>query len=458
MLCDALLITGTGFLSYKIFLIVNNYTIYIDENLLVGIILSLMFINNFTMGRLKLYSDKRYSSISIIAQKIALALFIEFILIKFALLFLKLNINIDLYLFIYFFNLFLMLIALRLILESYLNYKQSNGFNSRKILLVGSNSRLECVLQALEKQKSWGHQVIGYLKSDNNQSPIDDLPQLGYLEDLKNVCDEHAVDEVVFALPATGNNINLKDAIKLCEWIGITYRIVPALFDPSSTRRLNVESIQNIPTLTVNMVRINPSGILYKRCLDYFLGTIGLLLLALVFPVIALAIKLDSPGPIFFRQRRVGRNKRIFNIYKFRTMFIDAEERKKSLTTGNQMNGCIFKIQNDPRITRVGRLLRKTSLDELPQFINVLKGEMSVVGTRPPTLDEVEKYELWHRRRISIQPGITGLWQISGRNKISDFDEIVRLDLKYIDNWRFLDDLIIIFKTFFVVLNRKGAY
>ncbi len=183
----------------------------------------------------------------------------------------------------------------------------------------------------------------------------------------------------------------------------------------------------------------------------------GFFIFSLLYQFVSLAIKLDSPGPVFFKQKRVGRNGRIFNIYKFRTMYKDAEERKQELAVENEMNGFMFKMQNDPRITRVGRFLRKTSLDEFPQFINVIKGEMSLVGTRPPTLEEVRHYEPWHRRRISMKPGITGLWQVSGRNRINDFNQVVSLDLQYIDHWRFLNDLKIIMLTLWVVLKRKGA-
>jgi lipopolysaccharide/colanic/teichoic acid biosynthesis glycosyltransferase len=166
---------------------------------------------------------------------------------------------------------------------------------------------------------------------------------------------------------------------------------------------------------------------------------------------------MDSKGPVMFKQKRVGQHGRLFWLYKFRSMYVDAEEHKKELINFNEMEGLMFKMENDPRITRIGRILRKTSLDEFPQFINVMKGEMSLVGTRPPTSDEVAQYEKWQRRRISMKPGITGLWQILGRNKIIDFNEVVRLDLEYIDKWRFLLDINILLKTILVVLARKGA-
>jgi lipopolysaccharide/colanic/teichoic acid biosynthesis glycosyltransferase len=182
-----------------------------------------------------------------------------------------------------------------------------------------------------------------------------------------------------------------------------------------------------------------------------------MLIFLLIYPVVALAIKMDSPGPVLFKQKRMGQHGRVFSLYKFRTMCVDAEAKKAGLMAKNEMNGAIFKLRDDPRTTRVGRFLRKTSLDEFPQFINVIRGQMSLVGTRPPTLEEVEKYKPEHLKRISAKPGITGLWQVSGRNKITDFDQIVELDCQYLDNWRFYNDVKILFKTLFVVLQRKGA-
>ena len=205
------------------------------------------------------------------------------------------------------------------------------------------------------------------------------------------------------------------------------------------------------------MDNFNANGLLYKRILDIAGGFLGTVILTMIFPLVALAIKLDSPGPIIFKQKRMGRNGRVFNLYKFRTMVADAEALKDGLMAANQMRGYMFKIDTDPRITRVGGWLRITSIDEIPQFINVLKGEMSLVGTRPPTLDEVNKYQPQHLKRISAKPGITGLWQVSGRNKITSFNQVVELDCHYLENWRFFDDIKILFKTFFVVLARKGA-
>jgi exopolysaccharide biosynthesis polyprenyl glycosylphosphotransferase len=194
-----------------------------------------------------------------------------------------------------------------------------------------------------------------------------------------------------------------------------------------------------------------------KRLLDIVGGLIGLIITGILTVFIAPAIKLDSPGPVFFSQTRVGKNARRFKIYKFRSMYRDAEERLRDLQAHNEMNGLMFKMENDPRITRVGAFLRKTSLDEFPQFLNVLKGDMSLVGTRPPTEAEFEQYNEHYRRRLSMTPGLTGLWQVSGRSSITDFDEVVRLDLEYIDSWGLTLDFKIILKTILVVFRGRGA-
>jgi exopolysaccharide biosynthesis polyprenyl glycosylphosphotransferase len=228
------------------------------------------------------------------------------------------------------------------------------------------------------------------------------------------------------------------------------------MWNPSE-RYFSIETCQGVPFLTIRSTSFNATGLLYKRLLDFVGGIVGALIFFVMYPVVALAIKIDSPGPVIFKQKRVGKHGRVFLLFKFRTMYLDAEERLKELTGKNEMNGYMFKLADDPRITRVGRFLRKTSIDEIPQFLNVLRGEMSLVGTRPPTLDEVEKYQPKHLKRIASKPGMTGLWQVSGRNKINDFERVVDLDCKYLDNWRFSNDLRILVQTVFVVFKRKGA-
>ena len=193
-----------------------------------------------------------------------------------------------------------------------------------------------------------------------------------------------------------------------------------------------------------------------KRAIDIAGGLFGCLLTLLITLFVGPAIYLKSPGPIFFAQERVGKNGKKFKMYKFRSMYMDAEERKKELMAQNEMNGLMFKMKDDPRITKVGKFIRKTSIDELPQFINVLKGDMSLVGTRPPTVAEFKQYQGHHKRRLSMKPGITGMWQAYGRKTVSDFEEIVKMDLNYIDNWSIMLDIKILFKTVQSVLTTGG--
>ena len=223
--------------------------------------------------------------------------------------------------------------------------------------------------------------------------------------------------------------------------------------DPHDT----VDSFAGYTVMSYSINHYDYRRMMIKRMMDIAGGLVGLLITALVTPFVALAIRLDSPGPIFFAQTRIGKNGRRFKIYKFRSMYTDAEERKKELEAQNEMSGLMFKMENDPRITKVGKFIRKTSIDELPQFLNIVKGDMSLVGPRPPTEDEFEQYNSHYRRRISMTPGLTGLWQISGRSDISNFDEVVKLDLEYIDNWSIGLDIKILFKTVGAVLKGRGS-
>ena len=219
----------------------------------------------------------------------------------------------------------------------------------------------------------------------------------------------------------------------------------------------SVERLGGDNVITYSMARGSASGLMLKRLMDIIGGLVGVFFTAIICIILGPIIKIDSPGPVFFSQTRIGKNGRRFKIYKLRSMYIDAEERKAELAKDNEMSGLMFKLEDDPRVTKVGKFIRKTSLDEFPQFLNVLKGDMSLVGTRPPTEKEFEQYNEHYRRRLSMTPGLTGMWQVSGRSNITDFDEVVKLDLQYIDNWSLGLDIKILIQTFFVVLFGKGA-
>ena len=318
---------------------------------------------------------------------------------------------------------------------------------------MGNIERGKLVSNALQKQLSWGHEVLGNLTDKKEE--LSNPGTIGYIDDLQDILHTQTIDEVIFAL-GPDRSIELDGYLKTCRSMGITTRIIPALWMPGN-RSMHAENYQGIPFLTFHENNFDATGLFYKRILDIAGGIAGTMIFIIIYPFVAFAIKRDSPGPVLFKQKRVGQNGRVFNLYKFRSMTSDADKMKSELLKDNEMKGAMFKITNDPRITKVGNWLRKTSIDEVPQFLNVLKGEMSLVGTRPPTPDEVEQYKDWQYRRISAKPGITGLWQVSGRNKITDFDQIVELDCTYISSWRFLDDIKIIFKTISAVVQRKGA-
>lgn len=283
---------------------------------------------------------------------------------------------------------------------------------------------------------------------------------LGNLSELENIIRKYELDQVFFIQHANDTLLQIQEYIDICIEMGVTVKVVMDVNDAHQMQRSSsfVSSIGTYPLITYHTITLNTYEQFIKRIVDIIISVIGIIVTLPIMLLTALAIKLDSSGPVLFKQLRVGQSGRTFYIYKFRSMCQNAEEQRSELMSKNEMHGAMFKIVNDPRITRVGRFIRRTSIDELPQFFNVLKGDMSIVGTRPPTVDEVSQYKRSQWRRISIKPGITGLWQISGRNQITDFDKVVELDLKYIDNWSLFEDLMIIVKTIGVLFKRKGAY
>ena len=354
---------------------------------------------------------------------------------------------------------YFLLLFEKLSVRAVLGYFRRKGFNTRHLLIVGTQEKATTLSHLVEEHKNWGLRVVGFLQAVEDEPLLDFIEGhkvLGYASELMKICKAVPVDEVIFCLPRD-LILDAEEHFLDLEEMGITVRMVLDFYELRNSKRELGLFHGELPILTFHSKCLDPQQLLGKRLIDIAGAFIGLSITVLLFPFIALAIKLDSPGPLLFGQERVGECGRKFTCWKFRSMYIDAEERKQELMAQNEMNGAIFKIKDDPRITRVGKVLRKTSLDELPQFWNVLIGEMSLVGTRPPTPEEVKEYENWHRRRISIKPGITGLWQVSGRNQINDFDEIVRLDIAYIDNWNIWLDIKLLLKTVKVVFARNGS-
>jgi exopolysaccharide biosynthesis polyprenyl glycosylphosphotransferase len=239
--------------------------------------------------------------------------------------------------------------------------------------------------------------------------------------------------------------------------LGVTVEVKINVYDPAIHSMKTLGHLGNYAVVNYSRNLMTHNQIVSKRALDICGGVVGMVIFAIVAVFAAPFIKFTSKGPVLFRQTRVGKNGRKFTMYKFRTMYSDAEDRKQELITKNESNEYMFKMTDDPRITPVGRFLRRTSLDELPQFYNILKGDMSLVGTRPPTVDEYERYNARHSCRLSMTPGLTGMWQVSGRSDIDDFEDVVKLDMEYIDNWSIKKDFKILLQTVGVVLSGKGA-
>ena len=311
-------------------------------------------------------------------------------------------------------------------------------------------------MSLVARHKEWGYKIIGLLDQDPAMTgqKVAGYKVLGVLDDLPKLLETRVVDEVVMVVPR-GWLKEIEKCVFYCEAVGVPATLSTDFFDLEIASGVPKE-LDGFTYLTFETRRLKDPELFVKRTLDLILSVFFLLFLSPVFLLVAFFVKISSDGPVFFRQVRSGLNGRMFNLYKFRSMMQGAEHRLEELKALNEMSGPVFKLENDPRLTQVGRFLRKTSLDEIPQFWNVLKGDMSIVGPRPPLPSEVDRYQPWQRRRLSMKPGITCIWQVSGRNKI-DFDDWMRLDLHYIDRWSLWLDFKIILMTVRAVLTTRGA-
>jgi exopolysaccharide biosynthesis polyprenyl glycosylphosphotransferase len=345
-----------------------------------------------------------------------------------------------------------------------LRYYRSRDYNTRNVLIIGTGQRADNVVASLQREAGTGYRITGYLVPGNGQvTDTSDLlkkvDNLGHLSHFPAVLTDKVIDEVVFATDITSIE-DINEYIQFAEDLGINVRIIPdfqiqkIMYRPE-TARVFMEEFAGIPSLALSTIPQRTGELLVKSCMDYIIAGTGLFLLAPIFVIIAAVIKITSPGPVFFIQQRCGLYGRIFSMLKFRTMVRNAEKLQKNLEKNNEVDGPVFKIKDDPRITPVGKFLRRTSLDELPQLINILKGEMSLVGPRPPIPQEVKKYESWQRRRLSMKPGLTCIWQVSGRNSIN-FADWMQMDLQYIDNWSLWLDVKILALTAKAVISGSG--
>ena len=408
----------------------------------------------FSMGSLGMYDTTTFCYMDRIIRNSLFATFISSLFLSSMIFFVKETVFSRTLFVIYVICTLNLLLCERFLYRLYIKRSSRHTATALRVIIAGSPHVARQFTTYIHKTNI-NMNVLGYVRVDSKE--VKSPHVLGHIDNLEEIIKENVVDEVVFALPK--NYVGeIEHYVLLCEEMGITVRMVLNLYD-LKIAKTHLTCIGTLPMLTFHTVSLNRTQLFLKRFIDICGALVGLLITSVITMFIAVAIKLDSPGPVIFSQDRVGLNGRVFKLYKFRSMCTDADNKKNELAKMNEVGGgLMFKIKNDPRITKVGRFLRKTSLDEFPQFLNILKGDMSLVGTRPPTLDEVSNYEAYHRRRISIKPGLTGLWQVSGRSSITDFDEVVKLDTKYIDEWSILLDIKIIFKTIINVFKKDGAY
>ncbi|MCC7107339.1 MAG: sugar transferase [Chloroflexi bacterium] len=342
----------------------------------------------------------------------------------------------------------------RLLVQMLTGVMHRRGLAVERVLVVGEDTLGRMVMQSLAAQPHLGLQVVGFLASDRD-SDFGRFRFLGPVDAIDTVCGSERIDQVIVALPTASHDVLLR-IVDHCRQAGVRFKIVPDVFEMSISR-VDLDTMSGIPLIDLKEVSIIGWQAVQKRALDLVLGALLVLVAAIPMAIIAVAIKLTSRGSVIFRQTRVGRNGETFTMFKFRSMYENAHADRERFLARNMADGPLFKLKEDPRITPVGRMLRKFSLDELPQLFNVMRGEMSLVGPRPALPAEVQQYEEWQMRRLHAPPGMTGLWQVSGRSELS-FEEMVVLDLTYIQNWSLSLDASILIRTMPAVLLGSGAF
>lgn len=350
-----------------------------------------------------------------------------------------------------------LMFLLRMLVKVYMKHR-NGGKRTNSILVITIKNRAEDTLSKAAARNDWMRRIDGIVITDEDMTgqSIEGFPVVANVHSMMRYIKNEIVDEVFIDVDYKTRE-SIKPMVMELEDMGVTVHLKIEVLDVYRDFDAKLGYLGSVPVITFANRIYSWKSLFVKRCIDIVGAIVGLVFMTIAMIFVAPAIKIESKGPLFFKQKRVGKNGRYFYIYKFRSMYIDAEERKKELMAQNEMNGLMFKMKDDPRITKVGKFIRKTSIDELPQFINVLKGDMSLVGTRPPTVGEFKQYKGHHKRRLSMKPGITGMWQAYGRNSVMDFDEVVKMDLEYIDNWSILLDIKILFKTVATVFTNHGT-
>lgn len=334
-----------------------------------------------------------------------------------------------------------------------------NSRSCKKIMLITSSDKVNDILEKFQRTNNWYFEITGITIVDRDMTGVEvqKIPVIANMDTMLEEAKNIALDGVFINVSYKSHSaFDIRRTLHDFQEMGIVVHVNIDALELDVTDKV-IENLGFFKVVSYASKLREPGQLVLKRCMDIVGGVVGMLITLFIGIFVSIAIKLDSPGPAIFSQKRVGKNGRHFKMYKFRSMYIDAEERKRELLQQNEMQGAMFKITDDPRITKVGKFIRKYSIDELPQFFNVIKGDMSLVGTRPPTVEEVQQYKTEQKRRLSVTPGMTGLWQTSGRSEIYDFDEIVKLDLEYIDKWSIGLDIKLLVKTIVVCIEGSGA-
>ncbi|KPL25499.1 MAG: hypothetical protein AMJ93_00120 [Anaerolineae bacterium SM23_84] len=352
---------------------------------------------------------------------------------------------------------FVLLAAARGLEQFVLGQMRRRGYGVQRVLIVGAGETGRTIMRNIVAQPQLGYHVVGFVddKPERGHKDIGRFKGLGGTERIADVVKDEQVDAVIITLPWQYHR-KIMSILAQCERARVSVRIVPDLFQMSLSN-VDIDDLNGIPLIGIKSVSITGWKLAVKRSMDVGVAGLGLVLLSPLMLLTAIVIRLDSPGAAIFRQTRLGRGGRPFTVFKFRSMRAGAEAERTTLADLNEAEGPIFKMRNDPRRTKLGQLLRRTSLDELPQLYNVLRGEMSLIGPRPALPSEVEQYQEWHKKRLETWPGMTGLWQVSGRSELT-FDEMVLLDIYYVENWSLLLDLQIALRTIPAWLLGTGAY
>ncbi len=386
----------------------------------------------------------------------------HFYMIVFALVYMYVTKSSELYSRIQFVLFFVIDILLMILVHCLFKYFITKHFRHtsycERVMLVTYADDAETVLKRIKQTKNWHFRikVIAVLDKNMQGEKIDGIEVVADVTNYYDAVKKNAIDSVIInTVPYMYKYLN--NIVSQFVDMGIIVHLNLPEYDLPVAVGRNFDNLGMLGVITYRKQDYTFWQVALKRAMDIVGGIVGMFFFGIAMLIFGPIIKLDSKGPVLFTQTRIGKNGRKFNIYKFRSMCADAEEKKTELMNRNEMTGPIFKIKDDPRITRVGKFLRKTSIDELPQFINVLKGDMSLVGTRPPTEEEYNNYDSNQKRRMSIKPGLTGVWQVSGRNSVADFDDIVRMDCEYIDTWSITKDIKILLKTVWVVIFGRGA-